>query len=238
MTKQRSMKNLALLVLMMALECNTTCPPANFSTKSDFNLGNYIKHRWYALKQLPVVFQPPKSLYCVRAQYSLDTQDNWWCKIFKVCDRVRINVLNEGRNGGIHGKLIQANLYGIVMDTNDPARLKIGPKGIPINLFGGPYWVVEAATYHEVLAGQTKGFTSTDYDWALIVGGELKVDSGSNGKCITGKGRTNSKGIWILSREPVPPAGVLEKLEQIAEIHGIDTSTFLPVTQQGCDFNS
>lgn len=208
------------------------CPPANFATKKNFQVLNYIKNSWYPLKQLPVQFQQADSLFCVRAQYTLDTKRNWWCFLFRVCNRIRIKVLNQGRIGSIKGEETKANLYGIAMDSRDPAKLKVAPKFLPTNLFGGPYWVVEAASYAELLDGKTSGFTSTEYDWAIITGGAPKVSS--NGKCVTGEGERNSNGIWLFSREPTPPQGVLEKLETIAQLNGIDTSVLLAVTQKGC----
>lgn len=210
-----------------------SCPPAGFKTKRNFQVLNYIKKSWYPLKQLAVRFQQPESFYCVRAQYSLDTKRNWWCFLFRVCDRTRINVLNQGRLGSVDGKETQAKLKGIAMNPHDASKLKVAPRFLPTNLLGGPYWVIEAGSYAELLdQNKTSGFTSTDYEWAIITGGEPKLES--NGKCVTGTGDRNSNGIWLFSSNPDPPAGVLEKLEQLAQQHGIDTSVLLPVTQDSC----
>lgn len=224
---------LSVLSLSFGDENEIICPPPKFATKQNFHVLNYIKNSWYPLKQLPVRFQREDSFYCVRAQYTLDTKRNWWCFIFRKCDRIRIKVFNQGRIGGIDGKVTEANLYGIAMDRNDPAKLKVAPKFLPTNIFGGPYWVLEAGTYSELLqSDKTSGFTSTQYDWAIITGGAPKIPS--NGKCVTGTGDTNTNGIWLFSRQPIPPAGTVEKLETIAQVNGIDTSVLLPVTQEGC----
>ena len=211
---------------------NDACPPTGFSTKQNFEPTTYITKTWYSLKQLEVQFQEEDSFYCVRAQYTLDTKKNWWCRLFFMCDRLRIKVNNRGRIGSVDGPVDEANLYAFIKDSSEPSKLRVGPRILP-PIINGPYWVLEAGTYAELLSG-TNEFESTDYEWALISGGPPTIES--NGKCTPGiPGPETRNGFWYFSSNPVPPEGVMEALDTLAsETYGIDISLLRPVVQEGC----
>lgn len=213
----------------------SSCPPANYETKSNFDATTYVENGpWYPLAQLPVLYQRPNSLFCVRATYTIEPDRTLWCRIFRRCDKTRIDVLNQARTGGVDAEPSDANLHAFIEDDAVPSQLSVAPRFLPPLFYGPNYFVMEAGTYTELIDdNKGKGeFTSTDYQWAIISGGP--ADEESNGACITGEGFFNGEGFWLFSNTPSPPEGALQKLEELAASFGVDTSVLLPVVQDGC----
>eukprot|EP00581_Thalassiosira_minuscula_P014109 CAMPEP_0183720716 /NCGR_PEP_ID=MMETSP0737-20130205/13250_1 /TAXON_ID=385413 /ORGANISM="Thalassiosira miniscula, Strain CCMP1093" /LENGTH=250 /DNA_ID=CAMNT_0025950631 /DNA_START=42 /DNA_END=794 /DNA_ORIENTATION=- len=210
------------------------CPPADYAPKSSFDAAEYISKPWYSLKQLPVTFQGTNTFSCTRAKYTEITGKDFLCIISFSCNKLRITVENQSRTGGVGGTVNNAQLYAVNEDPAIPSQLTVTPSFLPTWLFGPNYWVLDAGTYSDLL-GEERDPESTEYEWALISGGP--AGTASNGKCITGAGPLNNNGFWYFSSQPVPPTGVIEKLDEKAESYGIDISVLLPVTQEGCVYD-
>eukprot|EP00581_Thalassiosira_minuscula_P007777 CAMPEP_0183702262 /NCGR_PEP_ID=MMETSP0737-20130205/423_1 /TAXON_ID=385413 /ORGANISM="Thalassiosira miniscula, Strain CCMP1093" /LENGTH=244 /DNA_ID=CAMNT_0025928839 /DNA_START=25 /DNA_END=759 /DNA_ORIENTATION=+ len=213
---------------------DTECPPARYAPKSSFDPTSYISKPWYSVKQLPVTFQGTGTFSCTRANYTQITGKDFGCIISFSCNKLRISVENQSRTGGVDGTVNNAQLYGLVADPAIPSQLTVTPPFLPTWLFGPNYWVLDAGTYSDLL-DEERDPESTKYEWALISGGP--AGTVSNGKCITGEGPFNSNGFWYFSSQPVPPTGVIEKLDELAESYGIDISVLLPVNQEGCVYD-
>ena len=189
---------------------------------------------WYCLKQLPVIFQEEDSMYCVRAQNSIDTSTNWWCKLFSLCENSRFKVLNDARRGWVGGERVYKNLYGVVVDPENPAKISLGLPILP-PVLGGPYWIIEAGTYVDLLKGKMTFNDSSTYEWALVSGGDPRFPS--NGRCMTGIPGEGHHGFWFLSVNPTPKEGVLSALDNLARLHGYDTTVMVPVQHEGCIYD-
>ena len=84
------------------------------------------------------------------------------------------------------------------------------------------YWVVDV---------------SDVYDWAIVTGGPPSVPT-SNGLCTTLTAGFNDIGVWLLHRNPQPPADVVRKMHSRARELGLDTSALQDVAQDGCEYTA
>ncbi|GLD92283.1 hypothetical protein PINS_up000816 [Pythium insidiosum] len=220
----------ALVTLLSLSSVNAAaCPPAGFASKSGFNQAKFFDGRWYAIKQTPVVYQPVNELFCVTADYKLETTSV--CKVFR-CKDIVVRIDNAANVGGVNGSRKKAGLNGVIKDPFRPAEASVGPRFLPSFLYGS-YWVIEAGSYDELLAGKTQ-FTTDNYEWAIITGG--KADVPTAGGCLPGVGRLNAQGFWLFSRKPVVSDDVMEKLVALAASKGLDVSALQPVAQEGCKY--
>lgn len=207
-------------------KCNS-CPPKDLDAKKDLCLTSFISAPWYAVKQMPVRYQPLESFYCVKAEYTLKKKP--WYQIGSTLNLKVENYATTGVNGKVRGGELSAKVRD---PKNTASKLKVGPKFLPTIAYGD-YWVMAAGTYEDVLAKSTTPFAGTTYEWAIISGGAPK--NSSNGKCITGTG-TNGSGFWMFTRDPLPPVGVIEAVEQVASNLGYDVSQWKLVEQKGCTY--
>ncbi|KAG2492374.1 hypothetical protein HYH03_009322 [Edaphochlamys debaryana] len=218
------------------------CPPAGFTAVSPLNLKQFIAAPWYVQKQLPLSYQPPNTLFCVKARLGRG--------------RAGLTVNNYANVGKVNGASMGSSKYDSSKSSfgklialpatsggdGSDGRLKVGPEPLlrlpaaARNAAFGPYWVVAVGPS----ANQTIG-----YDWAIISGGPPTFE-GPNGTCTTLRGgvlgRTErqlnpveSGGLWFFSRTPVDPAATAV-MEQKAAALGLDTSKLLPVQQDGCKY--
>lgn len=115
----------------------------------------------------------------------------------------------------------------------DPAKITVGffsrfdPRA--------NYWIVAAGTYADAIANIAIPTTDTTYDWAIISAGMPSKET-SNGKCIPKPGIGNLYGMWMFTRDGVPPVGVMDGIDKIADNLGLDNKAWLPVKQEGCVF--
>jgi hypothetical protein len=90
--------------------------------------------------------------------------------------------------------------------------------------------------YDDILENKTS-IPGTALEWAIVSGGSPSV-KGANGKCKPNPGVFNFLGMWMFLRSPNPPAGVIEAIDRFAfDVLGLDTSTWLPVQQEGCVYD-
>jgi len=208
------------------------CPPEGFDAKSDFDFDSYISAPWFAAKQIPVSYQKyPDNFYCVRAEY---IEDNTFCLFCN--NKPRVVIDNQARNGAVDGEplgSVSRFFRGIVRNPRAPAKVSVGFFADVLQ-WKPNYWIVAAGTYDDILNGVES--TGTNYEWAIITGGPPSVE-GENGKCKPNPGLLNLLGMWMFVRNSVPPAGVIEAIDNYAsEKLGLDTTAWLPVVQEGCVF--
>lgn len=181
-------------------------------------------------------FQREDDLFCVRAKYELLEEGNF---------SGGLRVFNYGNSGAVNGPPMGSvsdddgsfsELRAIIPDESNPSKLKVGPPFLE-SLFGsriartlfGPYWVVAVGESKDEALG---------YDWAIVSGGEPKVET-DNG-CRTGRQflnrfQVNGVGLWLFSRKPVDPENTAIMRAKAAEL-GFDTSVLLPVEQKDCKY--
>jgi lipocalin len=221
---------LVALLIESALAQNTTtttCPPVGYDAVKELNLTRFVGERWYALKQLPVVFQPEKQFNCVFADYSINSRKSARCFLTGCNDPLAIDVYNSARDGSVSGRVVSINFKATIPDpVANPGKANIGARLQPnFTRRGTNYWVVSVG-YFSQLVPTLAPSQSDFYEYAIISAGPPKDKSSD--KCIS------SNGLWFFSRSPTPPAGVIEAMDAVATKLGLDASALKPVTQAGC----
>lgn len=214
---------------------NKQCPPEGFGALENFDIDSYISARWYVQKQIPVSYLPLEEFYCTTADYTPYTGFCFFCfgaRQILIANRARKGSVTGPRVGEADGSDGNKFFRGIVRKpVKKPAEVSVG--FVPDLLqFTSNYWIVAAGTYQDALDGKRVP-TSNQYDWAIISGGPAKKN-GANGKCKPDPGILNFLGMWMFTRDGVPPAGVVEAIDGIADSMGLDTTAWLPVEQEGC----
>ena len=223
---QQSQRNLLLFG-------SKNCPPSGFNAKEDFDFDLYLG-RWYAQKQIPVAYQSIDEFYCVTADY---TEDKNFCLFCNYAQR--IDILNQARKGNVDGeKRGGASRFfrGIIRrPQTEPAKITVG--FFTPFLIRARYWVVAAGSYVDILLGEETVNQTTDYEWAIITGGPPSRD-GANGTCKPNPGILNFLGMWMFTRDSVPPEGVIAAIEEYAlnELN-LDTSAWFQVQHEGCVYD-
>lgn len=201
--------------------------------------------------QIPLVYQPVNQLYCVRAIYKPRDPANF---------NKGINVYNTANEGNVTGPVVGSIPEASNTNSNNPfsnggivaypqthtknattaaSKLRVLPTffegAYKLNPFfpgiSGPYWVVAASP----------DSTAPADAWSVISGGPPKTPS--NGACRTGREGpqtffdVNGSGLWIFTRQPVPPSqATVEAARSAAEALGYDLTPLVPVTQAGCTY--
>ncbi|KAG2454308.1 hypothetical protein HYH02_001336 [Chlamydomonas schloesseri] len=175
---------------------SAACPPANFSGVPDLDVLAYIAAPWFVQKQLPLDYQPPDELFCVKAEYQLRNPAN-------VSEGLVVN--NYANRGGVNGphqgsskydrSANASRLIALPDDTPDASdgKLLVGPEALlavtlPAGGSGGPFgggapagrksnsaaavplWRAAFGPYWVVAVGPSQNAT-LKYDWAIISGG-------------------------------------------------------------------
>ncbi|KAI8995164.1 Calycin-like protein [Gaertneriomyces semiglobifer] len=190
----------------------TQCPPANYSSLSNFNLTEYVSAPWYVQEQLPVNYQTEDELFCVRAKYTLRP------------DGKSVEVYNYSNKQRVNGEKSDTILRALIRDSNVQSQLLVGPPWIPEFIapwLYGPYWVVAAEP------------SPDNYEWALVTGGAPDVQTGNG--CTT-QGSRFKGGIWILTREQVASQEAVETARNRLTELGIDVNVLKKVEQEGCAY--
>ena len=184
--------------------------------------------------QIPVAYQSIDEFFCVTADY---TKDNNFC-IF--CNYApRIDILNQARKSSVDGeKLGGANglFRGIIRrPRTDPAKITVG--FLAPFLIRASYWVVAAGSYTDILLGVQTSNPTSDYEWAIITGGSPSRD-GAGGTCKPNPGVLNFLGMWMFTRDSIPPKGVIDTIESYAlNVLNLDTSAWFSVQHEGCVYD-
>eukprot|EP00162_Nutomonas_longa_P006463 comp17012_c0_seq1/m.27987 comp17012_c0_seq1/g.27987 ORF comp17012_c0_seq1/g.27987 comp17012_c0_seq1/m.27987 type:complete len:222 (-) comp17012_c0_seq1:258-923(-) len=184
-----------------------TCPPAGFTSAQNFSIAAYTAHTWYVQLQTVVTYLPKKDFFCCEAHYNQTGPTS-------------VGVLNSCRTGSVNGPNDGAPICAKVKNPQIPSQLSVGFCWEPEILYG-PYWVIAVGLNPD-------GF---NYDWAIVSGGPPKKPS--NGACITGTG-VDGSGLWIFTRSRIADPALVNQIVALAQKKGFDTSTLLPVVQEGC----
>lgn len=185
-----------------------TCPPAGFSTATDFELDSFISSRWYIQQQMATTFLPASENSCVYAEYKLFERTSFW-----------------GYNVGVHNHAEEVAPPHKVHDSGSvlcakivdaaAGKLAVAPCFVP-SVAAGPYWVIDYS--------EREGY-------ALISGG-APMESAPGG-CRTGVG-VNHAGVWIFTRKQKRNETLIQKVRTIAEHKGFDLSVLNDVDQTAC----
>jgi lipocalin len=232
---------ISFVTLAISILCTVqaSCPPAGFDSKQNgFNPIKFFDGRWFSLKQLPVSSQPQDEFYCVNTNY--DIERKFFCKIFG-CDETVIRVSTASKKGSINGKVKRDNSNGIIKNPALPTQVSIGARFSP-STFYFPYWVVEAGSYSELLAGKLT-FRSEQYEWAIISSGAPQNQT-KNGclplyEYLNPRGLvrlSNPSGVWLYSRQPIVSKEIYFRIEALAAAKGFDISALKTVVQEGCTY--
>ena len=75
-----------------------------------------------------------------------------------------------------------------------------------------------------------------DSSWAIISGGSptRSTDNGCIAGCLN---QLDTRGLWIFARDPIPPTGVVQAVDDFAASLGLDTTTMVPVVHEGCTYD-
>lgn len=205
------------LVPLLAVGAGAACPAV--STARHFNLTEFVTGgTWYAHEQMAITYLPSSWFFCVTATYTFTSSSE-------------IHVSNYANKGQVNGVVEESDqnvpfggICGTVPDMNETAKLSVGPCKLPPKLPGarGPYWVVAA------------GPSSSQYDWALVSGGQPMHQAA--GGCRTGTG-INGSGLWIFLRSPQRDEAAIAAVRAIAAEQGFDLSVLGNVTHKGCTYS-
>jgi len=209
-----------------AAPLSSSCPTV--TVQPDFNLTKFVSHKWYIHMQMPIKYLPENEMYCVVATYTQKDAKN-----VKVHNYANINHTNGPvDDSDVHVKSL-GGICGKVQDTDQPAKLAVGPckLGILSRFVYGPYWVL--ATGGNDCVGDACATPSGDYEWALISGGQPTHQA--PGGCRTGTG-VNKSGLWIFQKSPVRNSTLIEEVKNIAKAKGFDVSVLRDVQQAGCKY--
>ncbi|PNW70865.1 hypothetical protein CHLRE_17g736700v5 [Chlamydomonas reinhardtii] len=111
----------------------SSCPPANFTGVPGLDVRGYIAAPWYVQKQLPLDYQPPDELFCVKAEYELRNPAN-------ISDGLLVS--NYANRGGVNGpyqgsskfdrSANSSRLIALPDDTPDASdgKLLVGPEAL------------------------------------------------------------------------------------------------------------
>eukprot|EP00884_Botryococcus_braunii_P021787 jgi/Botrbrau1/8292/Bobra.0251s0020.1 len=231
-----------------------TCPPPGFNAILPFSPEAYIEHPWYIQKQMPVLYQPPITLFCVAASYKPVNPANIseGLIVTNYANFGSVNGIPYGTGSvtspisGIQNALFQ--LRARIPDPSYPSKLSVGPyfpgpigqltlgilglSDVP-GFFLGPYWIVAAGP---------KNSSDPDfkgYDWAIVSGGPPETPSGD--ACRTGNAlptilQLNGVGYWFFTRAKVAPKETIDEMLKVGASLGFDNSVLLDVQQEGCNY--
>ena len=121
--------------------------------------------------QIPIIFQPVNTLFCVRAEYVPINPSNplGGVLVKNYANKDRVNGPTTGTSGSGGAGSFLVRFVASVPNPSDPSKLSVGfalPGGNS-PFFGAPYWIVAA---------------DPNYQWAIITGGVPTTPTG-NGKC-------------------------------------------------------
>ena len=174
-----------------------------------FDIDAYASKRWFVQEQQRTSYSFPGQT-CVRADYKvLDSPTSPWQYSVEVN-----NQEGKSENNGDPSNPLCA--YQVVDGTG---QLEVSPCFLP-KFFGGDYWVV---AYEE---GDEDGY-------ALVSGGQPKIVGDDGVLCRTGTGYYNS-GLWIFTRKQERDEELVDRVKDIANGLGIDTSELFQVDQSDC----
>jgi len=207
--------NFSLFIFLTTLASSYgACPTVN--TVENFNLSEYVRERWYIQKQQVTSYLPKSTNYCVSARYQISNTT------VPFYSGTVLNVYNNARLDSVNGQYLNSNnmtLCARVPHSSNSSKLLVAPCFIP-NLFAGDYWVVDT------------GPSSNNYEWAIISGGQPHEQYCDG--CTTKQDSMNNAGLWLFTREQVPPDSLVTMMLSRLRSKGFTIEFLNNVTQAGC----
>jgi lipocalin len=207
-----------------------------------FDLDRFIASSWYTQRQQVNEFQDFSELFCVVDTYHLMTTTTTTTANAKNNNNNGTTTAQTDRDGNPKLEIVQfhngqsRNPYvSRCSATHTKAfggQFRTHVPFVPAFL-AGPIWVID-----------------TDYDtYAILTGGPLSVrgscDEISELCTIPQRAEIfpsplsfagNKQGLWFFTRDPLPPASLLEQMEEKANAMGICTAAMLDVVHEGCTY--
>ncbi|KAG1681614.1 hypothetical protein FOA52_014122 [Chlamydomonas sp. UWO 241] len=241
------------------------CPKAGFDSVANFSVEAYIAKSWYPQAQVPLVYQQPSQLYCVKATYKpIDPKDPAaGLKVYNYGNERRVNGPTMGTTTADASRnyllalpaspdtLLEQQIkksretWGSRLGSDPNAnasKLEVGPPALVRSRARtfGPYWIV-AVGVADPPEGDAKSRAASDipeYKWAVVSGGWPRWES--NGACSTfvpgiPPRAQYNGGLWLFARSPVDPVAAAEA-RAAAEALGLDVSQLVDVKQEGCTY--
>lgn len=186
------------------------------STKSNFNLTEYVRDRWYVQRQQVTAYLPTRLNYCVTADYRLTNKS---VPFYKGTTLSVYNYANLDRVNGNSTNPDNFTLCARVPNASQPSKLLVAQCFIP-NILAGDYWVIDAGPRDNL------------YEWAIISGGQPTVEYPDG--CATKTNSFSGAGFWFFTRNQTVNLTVIEKMENVSRHNGFSISQLNNVTQEGC----
>lgn len=210
MLSLKAMRGFQVLAALFTCAFATQCPPPDFNTQGamegGFDFKWYTSAKWYAQAQMVISYLPADYFRCVTAEYTLLDKPTLL--------GYNIKVSNHAENDA--GKPLGPLTEICARVVNETAgKAEVSPCFLPTAL-AGPYWI--------------EAFDK-EAGWALVSGGPPK-NEGANG-CKTGTG-TNDSGLWIFTRKQERDDALVQKIKDLAEAKGFDTSVLKNTDQTNC----
>ena len=199
-----------IFILTSTISCN------NIQTLDNFNLSEYIRHKWYIQKQQETQYLPKDYNYCVTAKYEIST------KKIPFYNGTVLSVENYAKKNNINGELVNKNNTTLcARQTKVKSKLLVAPCFLP-NIFAGDYWIIDA------------GPKSNDYQWAIVSGGN-PTQQYKNG-CTTKTNTINNAGLWLFTKIQVANQTIINYMLNKLKTVGFKTDLLNNVTQYGCKY--
>lgn len=196
---------------------------------SPFDLDRYIEHTWYVQKQQENGYQKKEDLYCVTATYNRKDGNSGLLKVENRANRGGVNGELRGESSGFGSYFSSLCAQPQSCDSNGSCgKLRVQPCFLfqwGIAQTAGPYWVLAV--------------DSENYEWAVISGGQPTetVGQGPSTECTTKTEGINNSGLWLFTRQPIPDAQVVARMEAKLQQMGVATERLLAVAQEGCSYD-
>ena len=199
-----------IFIIATSLTCN------NIQTLENFNLSEYVKHKWFIQKQQETLYLPKEYNYCVTARYELTNQT------VPFFDGNVLSVVNFAKKNNITGEPVNKNNTTLcARQTKVKSKLLVAPCFLP-NIFAGDYWIIDA------------GPKSNDYQWAIISGGN-PTQQYKNG-CTTKTNTINNSGLWLFTKTQNASQQIIDYMLNKLKSVGFTTDLLNNVVQKGCKY--
>jgi lipocalin len=218
----------------------------------EFDLDRFIAKSWYTQRQQVNEFQDFSELFCVVDTFHLMT--------------TTANANSNNNNNNSNNETTTTAATALTDRAGNPkleiVQFHNGQNGGGVN--ENPYIARCSATHTQAMGGQfrmhvpfvpaflagPRWIVDTDYDtYAILTGGPLTVRGSCDeiSELCTLPQRAevfpsplsfvgNDQGLWFFTRDPMPPASLLEQMEEKANDMGICTAAMLDVIHEGCTY--
>ena len=244
----RLLSRLSLILFLLELSSYDVraqeCPPHGLDALQTVDLDIFFGEERFAQKVTLTTFTRPVTLFCQRQAYQKSRRQvqPFYCGIApNLCfpafeGQLLLDVFNSASFARTTGPGGGGPLRSIQKAPG--AKFANGGRSSPPASYGD-FFLLATGTYEDLLnedldvselAGEP---SSTDYAWAIFSGGLPEISTGNG--CLPGVGATVN-GVFTFTRDPIPPEGAIDRIIEVADFLGFDTSGFLTVEHEGCKY--